>query len=174
MVYVDYIQFAGRATISISWVYRSSDEKCIWLLIYCFKLFYLFSKLNADANQFETMILSILLPWIFFVSLLIFEPGERVTNQFNQFGIKLDRCKWNKLSIRMQKMYLIFLSDTQQPEYIRTYGGIRCTRQTFEKVFKKLEILFASREYFNHISHLPFQITTKGFSYFMTLRRFGE
>lgn len=108
----------------------------IGYLIQCFKFcFIFFPKWNDDANQFETMILLMLLPWIFVNGLFICEPGERVTNQFNQFGIKVERCKWNKLSIQMQKMYSIFLSDTQQAKNIQTYGGIRCTRQTLEQVF---------------------------------------
>lgn len=72
--------------------------------------------------------------WLIVVSLAICEPGERVTHQFEQFCVEFGRCEWYKLPIEMQRMYLIFLSDTQQPQNICSYGGIVCTRETFKKV----------------------------------------
>lgn len=80
------------------------------------------------------MILSITLQWLFLANLLICEPGERVANQFNKFGAKFGRCEWNKLPIGIQRMYLISLSDTQQPKNVRTYNSIKCSRETFKKV----------------------------------------
>ena len=96
----------------------------------------LFIVLKWDDNSklFETMVLSLALFWIFVLNFAICESGERITHQFDQFHIEIGRCEWNKLPIEMQRMYLIFLSDTQQPVNIRSYGGILCTRETFKKV----------------------------------------
>lgn len=77
-----------------------------------------------------------LIPWMYVFNLLVCEPGERVASQFEQFGEELGRCEWNQLPIGMQRMYLIFLSDTQQPKNLRSYGGIPCTRETFKLVIK--------------------------------------
>lgn len=51
------------------------------------------------------------------------------------FDKELERCAWHTLPIQIQRMYLIFISDTQQTENIKCYGNIQCTRKTFEQVF---------------------------------------
>lgn len=87
------------------------------------------------------MVLTMLMLWIIGLNFAICEPGERVTNQFDQFDMKLGRCEWHKLPVEMQRMYLIFVSDTQQPKNLQSYGGIAATRDTFKTVFQLKEIL---------------------------------
>lgn len=82
------------------------------------------------------MIQGTMIPWVFFYIFMICEPGQRVTDQFQNFGIEFERCEWNKLPSEMQQMFLILLSDTQQPKNLQTYGSIECTRETFKKVFE--------------------------------------
>ena len=77
-----------------------------------------------------------LLVEVILFDIIICEPGERVTDQFDQFGQEVGRCEWNMLPIEMQRMYLIFLSDTQQPVHIGGYGGILCARDTFKRVIQ--------------------------------------
>lgn len=101
--------------------------------IQIFSDLFLLKKWDENSKLFENMILSNLILIVFTVILIVCEPGERVTKQFEHFGVKLDRCKWNKLPIEMQRFYLIFLSDVQQPKHIRSYGGIMCTRETFKQ-----------------------------------------
>lgn len=72
--------------------------------------------------------------WIFVLTLAFCDPGQRVTNQFEEFGEELSRCDWYSIPIEIQRIYLIFLSDTQQPKIIQSYGGIACTRDTCKKV----------------------------------------
>lgn len=107
----------------------------------CNKLHLIWTYLNHvlkwedNSQTFKIMIQSTMIPWVFFYVFAICEPGERVANQFNEFGMKFERCEWSKLSaIGMQQMYLIFLSDTQHPRNLQTYGGIQCTRDTFKRV----------------------------------------
>lgn len=92
-------------------------------------------KWDENSNLFENLILSMVVLWTFVFNLLVCEPGERVTNQFEQFYAEFARCQWNNLPIDMQRLYLIFLSDTQQPIYLRTYGGVISTRETYKQVF---------------------------------------
>lgn len=80
------------------------------------------------------MILSMVTLWVFGFNLIICGSGGRVTDQYAEFGAEFDRCEWNNLPFGMQRMYAIFLSDTQQPKYLRSFGGIIYTRETFEKV----------------------------------------
>lgn len=80
------------------------------------------------------MIISMIILWIFGFILLVCEFGERVTTQFEQFGVEFNQCDWSKLSTEMQRMYLIFLLYAQQPKHIQSYGNIECTRETFKQV----------------------------------------
>lgn len=91
-------------------------------------------KWNDDSKPLAILILSMLISLVFLLNLMICESGERVTDQFELFGVEFGRCEWNKLPIEMQRMYLILLSNTQHPKNIRSYGGIMCTRDTFKQV----------------------------------------
>lgn len=98
---------------------------------------YFFLQWDDDTKLFEIVILLFLILWTLGLNLMICESGFRVTNQFDQFDLEFNRCGWNELTIEMQRMYLIFLTDTQQPQHIKSYGGITCTRDTFRRVWKK-------------------------------------
>lgn len=114
--------------------------------------------------------------WVYVLNLAICEPGQRVTEQFDQLHEELNRCEWNELSIEMRRMYLIILSDTQQSVNIKSYAGIACTRDTLKKSF--YEICRQCTQYGIHLFPITtvkiphFQIINKAFSYFMTLRKF--
>lgn len=93
-----------------------------------------FIKWDDDSTIVEVIILAITILWIFGFNLIVCESGQRVTDQFDLFGLEFGRCDWNELSVEMQRMYLIFLSDTQQQKNLRSYAGIMCTRDTFKTV----------------------------------------
>lgn len=105
-----------------------------------------------NSKLFETIGMSIIGFWVFFVAFVLCEIGERVTIQFELFGEEVERCDWHVLPIEMQRMYLIFLSDTQQPKHITCYGAVHFTRETFKEVFKETGLV--------------------QLSYFMTIRKF--
>lgn len=94
-------------------------------------------KWDDDSKLSDIVFLSMIILWIFGFNLVACEPGERVSHRFHQFGMEFERCEWNKLPIEEQRMYLIFLSDTQQPKNIQAYGGVLCSRETFKRVNKK-------------------------------------
>lgn len=91
-------------------------------------------KWEDDTKQFEIMILSMLIVWTFGLTLVTYEGGYRVANQFDQFGFVFGQCGWQKLPNKMRQMYLTFLWEIQQPKNIKGYGGIMITRETFERV----------------------------------------
>lgn len=62
------------------------------------------------------------------------EPGERVTEAFEQFDDELMQCNWYLLPTVIQRLYLIFLVNTQQTIHFECYGGISCTRDTSKNV----------------------------------------
>lgn len=91
-------------------------------------------KWDDDSKLFEIMILYMLILWAFTLNSVIFESGNRVTNQFDQFNLELNQCEWNKFPIELQRLYLISLLDTQRPKTIHIGGGIACTRETCKRV----------------------------------------
>ena len=93
-----------------------------------------FPKSNDNLNLFDILSTTILVILTIVFGFVVCESGERVTNQFDMIDDELGRCDWHKLPIKMQKMYLIFRSDTQQSKNITSYGNIVCTRETFKRV----------------------------------------
>lgn len=119
----------------------------------------------------RTCVESMTLLWIFTFICLPCEPGERMINQFGMFENRLLECNWYLLSIKMQPMYMIFVSVTQNPIKVCSYAGIACERNTSKMVFnikRSQTDLNLNEAYFSFV----FQIVNKAFSYFMMIRNF--
>lgn len=113
----------------------------------CFSSFsedFIFLQWDDDSNQFEIAILLLLILWTTVQNLIFCESGDRVTNQFDLFGMEFGQCKWNNLTREMRQMYLIFLLDTQKPKNIQCCGGIPCTRETIKQVCLNTMKFFSS------------------------------
>lgn len=110
----------------------------IWRLIIFSSKIYWLSQLADDSNLTEILILSMALSWGFTLIFVICEPGEYVTKHFFAFGEEFEQCDWYMLPIKLRRLYLIFLLDTQQSIHIECYGRILCTRDTLKKVIKFL------------------------------------
>lgn len=105
--------------------------------------------MDDNTKQFGFLAAFILTLWVFGSLFFICELGERVTFNIQLFGNELDQCNWLRLSMEMQRMYLIFLADTQQLEYISCYFNICCTRETFKKVSLATQIPHFNAEFNN-------------------------
>lgn len=90
--------------------------------------------MDDDSQLIEMIISSMLACWTFMYMFLGSELGQRVTVAFEQFDDRLNLCKWYLLPIDIERLYLMFLFDTQHSVYIQCYGGILCARETFKKV----------------------------------------
>lgn len=93
-----------------------------------------YSKWADDDNAMELAVVSYVL---FLVTLFIFlltEPGLLMTYHFDLFGIELNQCDWYSLPIKLQRMYLQFSTDTQNPIKISGYADISCERDTAKLV----------------------------------------
>lgn len=118
--------------------------------------------------------------WAFASSGFFCELGGMVTDQFGKFNTKLAQCHWYSYPIKIQRMLLIFMVDTQQPVFIEGYGHIICIRENFKKV---QHILF---DWCSNTSctirNWPvktFQFSSSqtingGFSYLLTLQRINR
>lgn len=70
------------------------------------------------------------------------ELGEKVTSQFNVFNEKISDCNWYLFSIETQRVFLIFLSGTQQLAAIQGYANTVCTRDAFKTVIFILVVFY--------------------------------
>lgn len=109
---------------------------------------------SCRENNFSTVFLSLFLKsdhnsipidltksmfmvfWTFIVIVAFCEIGEMVCNQFNSFHAKLIECNWYFYPNEMQRMFAIFMSDTQQQTNIRGLGNILCARCKVKQVKK--------------------------------------
>lgn len=96
--------------------------------------FLTFSKWADEANTFEITALSVLLCWLAIIMSSLCEPGEMVINAFEGISDEVIQCDWYALSPKLQRMYVIFLSDTQNPKKLLSYGGLACERATLKRV----------------------------------------
>lgn len=72
--------------------------------------------------------------WSFIVIYVFCEMGEKVTNQFNEFGEELGQCNWHLFSMKLQRIYIIALANADQPTTIHGLGHIVCVRESMKKV----------------------------------------
>lgn len=100
----------------------------------CFSLFS-FLKWNDDPNLLKIIILCYLIVLVISIVFMLCEPGHFCTTRFQKFEDTLGQCDWYALPIELQIMYTTFLSETQNPVNISSYGGIVCGRETSKKVF---------------------------------------
>ena len=91
-------------------------------------------KADPNLNLIDIYITLLDLAWTFALIFSVCELGEQMSNGFDSFDDKLCQCDWYSFPIQLQQIYLIFLSNTQQPTNIACYGNISCTRDTFKKV----------------------------------------
>lgn len=114
--------------------YTCGFKLCSIYLAHVNILFFSFSQWADDSNLLETICLFFTLIWITIFTVLICEPGAKMTNQFVAFSNELSICDWYSLPIEVQRMYVISLSDTQNPIKMSSYANITCERDTSKKV----------------------------------------
>lgn len=64
----------------------------------------------------------------------ICETGQDVSDRSNKFGDEIYKCDWYLLPHKLQRMLIIILINAQEPVYIRGFGNVECTRESFKQV----------------------------------------
>lgn len=77
--------------------------------------------------------------WSFIVIGILCLSGQMVTDAFELISNELNQCKCYLVPLEMQRMLLILLANVQQSTFIRGYGNIYCTRETFKNVSNVFE-----------------------------------
>lgn len=110
-------------------------------------VFFSFFKWSDDQDLYKIYIpLCVTIAMLGYI-LMLCEPGHYCTEKFENFEYELGQCDWYALPIELQRMYLIFLSNTQNEVEITSYGGIPCKRDKAKKVLaiasvRKMSLFF--------------------------------
>lgn len=95
-----------------------------------------FFSVKSDRNSLliELCRTILMVFWTFVCLFVVCEIGEMLMAKFEMFNAELCQCNWYLYSIKMQRMLMIFISNTQQPTIIQTIGNRLCARITFTSV----------------------------------------
>lgn len=143
--YGQFLRFVFHYLFSWSnWLSTCNVNFCIILIyisiVFSF-LWIFFLQSETDPNTAYLIVSLFFTAWSFGLMFFYCQLGEMmITHQFELFDDKLCQCKWYLFRIEMQKMLVIFMTDTQQSIFIRGYGDIRCTRATFKQVIFDVNI----------------------------------
>lgn len=74
------------------------------------------------------------LTWAFAMIAFYCEFSQIMCDEFDLFNEELQNLDWHLFSVDMQRIFLMFILDTQQSTVVRGYGNILCTRETFKEV----------------------------------------
>lgn len=96
--------------------------------------------LKSDDGLPMSMMLQPLLSivWSFGIIFCICEFGERLTLQFIAFDRQVWQTKWYSMPTELQRMLLVLIANAQQPAFLKSYGNIECTRDSFKMVWRLL------------------------------------
>lgn len=113
-----------------------------FIKVFTFRPFCKSSDLTANPIEIINILTAFTeMFWSFAICAIYCECGEKVTQHFNLFDDEIYRCEWYLLPIKLQKLHLIFMLNTQQPTIIRGYPQIFCTRE----IFKAVKIHFCNK-----------------------------
>lgn len=76
----------------------------------------------------------LILCWGFFSVFFFCECGTILTAKFATFDYELWQCDWYLFPYEMQRILTLFMSNTQNPATLFSYGNFECTRDTFKRV----------------------------------------
>lgn len=77
-----------------------------------------------------------MLLWSFGLIGLFCEFGEMVTNQFDLFDYELWQREWHLLPMKLQRMLILIMANTQKTTQIQGYANTLCARTAFKEVKK--------------------------------------
>ena len=90
---------------------------------------------KSNGNDISTILnTSALIYWSFGTIFFYCEFGQRLSDLFVEIDHAIGRLDWYLFPNEVQRLLVNFISDTQQPKFIRSYGNILCTREVFKKV----------------------------------------
>lgn len=86
-----------------------------------------------------------LIIWSFAIMFFNCEIGQDVSNQFNKLSDDIWKCDWYLLSHQLQRMLIVIIINAQDPVFIRGFGNVECTRDSFKQAIIWNEIAFRNK-----------------------------
>lgn len=144
MVFIGYLCSISKNSNWISWVFVAYKRGALIAFSKYYKLYTIFPfSVHSKKSMPTVNFLELLQTFgnVLAAFVLIFflcELGEMVTNQYEFLNDQMYQCDWYSFPIGMQRMFVTFMSFTQQPVLIHGYGNTltQCTREIFKKVIK--------------------------------------
>lgn len=62
------------------------------------------------------------------------EMGQKVNNQYGDLSDEIYMCDWYLLPNGLQQMFIMVMKITQKSVFIRGFGNMECTRDSFKGV----------------------------------------
>lgn len=70
----------------------------------------------------------------FSIILFISELGQIFGDRFERIDDKINELDWYLLPIRIQRMLPTMMITTQQPNFMKCFGSLTCSRETLKMV----------------------------------------
>lgn len=107
-----------------------------WTLstVCCSLLALQFALAEILSNPFQLMEILFMLLWSFGLLGFFCEFGEMVTNQFELFDVELWQCDWYFFPMKLQRMLVLIMTNTQKTTQIQGYANTLCSRSAFKEV----------------------------------------
>lgn len=61
--------------------------------------------------------------------------GDELTGRFIDLNKKIYEQDWHLYPLKLQKNFRVMMMVTQNPVYIRGFASIKCTHESYKKVF---------------------------------------
>lgn len=62
------------------------------------------------------------------------EIGQQFTSKYDSIGVTLDKLRWYKLPMKMQRLLPVIILTAQQQLAIECFGSVLCLRTSFKSV----------------------------------------
>lgn len=72
--------------------------------------------------------------WSFVLMYFTCELGQSVDNQFDTLSDEIYESDWYLLPQELQQMLVMVITSAQESVPIRSFGNIKCTRDSFKRV----------------------------------------
>lgn len=118
------------------WVFIISSRPR-WFVIFEYSFIYfpgVRNQMDENANPLELIQIAFTIFWAISMLFIACEFGEMVTHRFDRLDQKLCHCKWYLFSLKMQRIYGIAMTNTQQSPIIHGFANTQCTRGSFKRV----------------------------------------
>ena len=72
--------------------------------------------------------------WTFAILFALCYYGEEINTAFEEMSDQIYQCDWYSFPYEVRRKLPTVMLVAQDPVYIQSFGGIRCTRDTFKRV----------------------------------------